>query len=377
MFKYKQYLITIDFDKENINDGIYLEIQDKIAGKYFSFVFTEKYLFENIKVIKKLEDLYNIIILGFNKEKNKHIKLDFINISDTLVINYNIYYETINFTIEFSLSLNLINKLETIIEDNDVKKELLDLKEKYNLLERKYKKIINEHYILDDIVSNTRYYAFSPLILKLNRKNKHFYLSVKNWNEPKLNAKYVKIIDDSAEYKVEQKKLSINSFDVKFINDRSNLYAFNNVNIKYDIKYLILNNTMLTYNRNFKFIHIKKYEINIDLNFFNTTFDKIELDYLTFEKLLQNITDYSHFILNNCTIDYLILNQDMHNFTNILKKDINANIEYMHCGGYGAYYIFNTMKILKGIILNNCIKLSKDKDLADYCKDNKLDLIIN
>jgi hypothetical protein len=49
--------------------------------------------------------------------------------------------------------------------------------------------------------------------------------------------------------------------------------------------------------------------IIVDLNFYNTTFDKIQLDYLTFEKLLQNITNYSHFILNNCTIDYLILNQ--------------------------------------------------------------------
>jgi hypothetical protein len=35
------------------------------------------------------------------------------------------------------------------------------------------------------------------------------------------------------------------------------------------------------------------------------------------------------------------------------------------------------MKILKGIILNNCPQLSKNSFLFDYCKVNNIDLIIN
>ena len=39
--------------------------------------------------------------------------------------------------------------------------------------------------------------------------------------------------------------------------------------------------------------------------------------------------------------------------------------------------IYNSMSIKKGIILNNCSELSKNIELIKYCKENKLDLIIN
>ena len=110
--------------------------------------------------------------------------------------------------------------------------------------------------------------------------------------------------------------------------------------------------------QNFNNIHIKKYEININVKKIIDIIQK-RSGWPSSEMINQekHITDIYNYLILNVNIDYLILNQDMNNF-----KSLNANINF---------------KINKGIILNNCPISSKDIDLVEYCKINKLDLIIN
>ena len=399
MLKYKDYQYLIEFD----NGSIYIEMQNELTNKKYSLIINDKYIKENIKLIKKLEDVFNIIKIGFNKIKSKNIKLNIIDNEKTNIeLFYNIYYEQIDINIEFTLILNEIFTKEIELEENDIKKELILLKRKYDILWAQYLENENKPYYFDG-----RYFGIKEENITLSKKNKHFYISVSNWPDLyELKSKFIKIINYNVEYKIIRDSDNFPFTYLKFINERPNyepiiditsfncskfitiyshkgydiydpkkiqngyqLFNANTISILYDIKHLILRNICLNYG-SIKNLNIHKYEIIIDLDFFNKTYENRTYEPLLYTLLTRNITDYSNFILKNCKVDYLILNQDMWNFVEIL---INKDYTRFNSG----LYIYNSMSINKGIILNNCIELSKNIELIKYCKENKLDLIIN
>jgi len=349
--KYKEYKYKINFNKENINDGIYLEI--KLNKQIYSNTLTTKYLEENIKCIKNIEDLYNIILNAFKKDK--YIILT-ITKDDSLNLNYKIIYKPIDITIEFT-----INLIEIIQINNETTK--------INKLEHKYIKLLNKYNKL--IESNNTYnLKLSSEIgynIKINTTDKYFYLtwdfSIEYYEDPdvaclttiwpKIDTKYI-CLTKYIDYGKPRTEFFIADKEIK-------LHTFKKFKIKHDIKHLIIHNVNLDYHTNFSEIHINKYEILINIGRYD-------------QSVLDEILDFKKFILNNCTIDYLILNHDM----NIDIEDLHFNDSFNIYNqiDFGKFKVLRNMKILKGIILKNCDKLNSNKDLKDYCKEYLLDLII-
>ena len=359
MFKYKQYSVILD---HILNENIYIELSEKIGSKiniYYNTI-DEKFLSNEIKVIKKLEELYNIILLSFNKEKN--IELEIVeNLMDgKLILNYNIIIimeNIISFNIKFSITLNKIVKHHEIFkkEFNDIDNtesidKITELDYKLNILTPKYEKIKNEPYYYmmpQNMHEKLKFFYRAPI--KIYKKNKHFYISQNIKYIRHIKDKFTNIIFNNPYY--DKYNANFHGYEVLILNIK-------NVYIKYNIKHLILNDIVLDKRNNFNNIHINKYEININVKKHIYIIQKkhgrapnIKIYHLN------NITNIYNYLILNVNIDYLILNQDMNNF-----KSLNANINF---------------KINKGIILNNCPISSKDIDLVEYCKINKLDLIIN
>jgi len=197
LYKYKDYQVLIDFDTEKINDGIYLELKKQIKSTVilYSTTITEKYLLNEIKVIKKIEDLFNIIKLSFNKEKSESRTINLENIEniendiiekDNIILKYNIYIKNLDFNIDFEIILNktIIQAPEIFKKDNinyeDIIEKLIDLDYKYNKLKNKYDKIKYHYYYFGDVkISNkNKYFYFSQYPFTINSKG--IILNIKN-----------------------------------------------------------------------------------------------------------------------------------------------------------------------------------------------------
>jgi len=361
MFKYHEYQVNIDYDPENINNGIFIELkkQIKLNTIIYSTTITEKYLLEEIKVIKKLDELYNIIIISFNKEKNKStngrlINLEIIENNEIdLILKYNIYLSVIDFNIIFDIKLNyFFISAPEIFKKNDIAitdiiEKITDLSYKYDKIKLKYNKLKTEF---------RRNYP----------KNKYLYYSTTFWSDFN-NPKFINNIINHTYFYVLTRGNRITLYTSYPF---EGLFNIININNTYNLKHLIFNNINISNPLNdCKGIHIKKYEITIDIDYFShcygiyethnqNTFDiknKTPIPDAVKQPFLNSITNFKDFVLNNCTINYLILNQDMYNYMDNIKK----------------------LNIIKGIILNKCKIMSFDLELINYCKVNKLDLIIN
>ena len=351
-FSFNNYLINIEF---NINN-IYLTISDNtnkenIFNNIIYFInITEQYLLEEIKFIKDFNEFYNILINLFSLNTDENIRFKIINNINDLLLSINIYLIELKLNFNFNLKLEKkIIEIPQIINNNfiNVFNNINELNKQIIVLQSKLNKLENEPYYIIPKNYNYNYnstYNYSPYNpIKLTYKNKHFYISQHKEYNKILKNKFINIYYNNT-------PLLNNEFNILNIN-KNNEYKYNckilaNILIKYDIKHLILNNIRLLYS--FNNIHIKKYEINIDKNFIKSLCD------------YNNSINFKFYVLNNSTIDYLILNQNM---TYLINNLIDKN---------------NTMKILKGIILNNYVLIDKDKnELLKYCELNNLNLIIN
>ena len=399
-FKYKKFQVLIDFNKDEMNNGIYLELKEQVKSDVYvySITITEKYMLENIKILTNLADLYEILLLSFNKEKNKLIKLE---ITDTdieegllLKYNYSLALQHISFNIDFNLILNkaiIKHKIKTICDDTDYKlliDKITELDYNYSKLYQKYKNMKTYNYLYYFKLYNS---INGTIPHRLSNKNKHFYITCTEWENDyirPLKDKFYKLINNTEYYLVYfddsqflQAKRENPSFTdelrVQNILGGGNrdrgihiIKSFDIKDILYNIKHLIINNIRPYNNLNLLGLHIKKYEINIDINYFSKFYvyktisgtsilEKYPSPTIFNDSFIKYITDFSLYILYNCTIDWLIINQDMVNLTEVLtNKEKYKNI----------------MKIQKGIILNNC-KTTYNRELADYCHINKLELI--
>lgn len=377
LYKYKDYQVLIDFDTEKINDGIYLELKKQIKSTVilYSTTITEKYLLNEIKVIKKIEDLFNIIKLSFNKEKSESrtINLEIIenieNIEndiiekDNIILKYNIYIKNLDFNIDFEIILNktIIQAPEIFKKDNinyeDIIEKLIDLDYKYNKLKNKYDKIKYHYYYFGDV--------------KISNKNKYFYFSQSVIKDIVLKDKYIKFINRSKHANHHNYGTGY-YFDIQ-THDKKYFLTNNCNQILYNIKHLFLNNVCLNncyyIKTNINNINIKKYEIKIDIDLYMFTYNNIQKadlkletetdkNHITYDQrinIFNSCTDFRLYVIYDCSINYLIIHQDMHRFTHYIKE----------------------MNITNGIILNNCKLLAGDIELQSYCKLKNIDLIIN
>ena len=301
MFDYKDYKVAIQDNETEIN----LTIFNTTTCKTYKTTINEENKID-VNPISDLNKLYDLLISVFDKTLTHEYKLEFIHIEDKLKLDFKIDLKY--FTIEFDLLLH-----ERIIDYSIIHEELKKLTKRYNTLNLKYNKLLNNENIYT-------IYLFGQKLVN------GCYINGLFFNSFNITKKHTRIyLSKESEYEYKD----ISDFNKCIEYGKSENDVFSGFNLIHDLDYLIINKLALEA-KSLTNIHIKKLEINnkdCDFNYYNF----------------------------NITVDTLIIRSSMNNFT----RNFNN---------------FN-LKIKNDLIIYNFDALKTNNDLITYCKNNNIDLI--
>jgi hypothetical protein len=309
MFKIDNYRISYSYNKiENI---IYLKMYDCATYDTYKCIIDIYVLNEDIKYIPKMDDLLNVFNTIFKDKKNN---LKIILGTNEIELIFNI--QNLLFNINFSLILNK--------ECRDKETDIITLKETIYLLEKKVEKLKHMKHNKYNYELNCKFYKH----LFMGPDKKYEFRLVNN-NKKQINCKnkYICIAPCNNEYNFIDNKYSkyiIFNTDKpdtnRFWNNEMSGGAFYSLNIKHNLKHLILYKCGIIYKgySQFESLKIKIFEIT-------NRYDNLSEHLLILNNLKK--TNIHKLILRDCLIPKYIFTKDT--FIPKLKE-----IELYNCKSY-------------------------------------------